>query len=1172
MRKLYIYSTKSYYDIRLKAGEIPYLKIGETIQETVEKRVNQQDTTSNPEPLEIKYERELPDEFHDTTIHKYLETRGYFKTREDKDREWFTILLDEAILLINECITGSRRLNSYSMRDEQKCAHNKMVSYFTTTGASKAEFLLAAKMRFGKNFTLLNAVKTLGYKNVLVLTYKPWVFDSLEYDILNHVNFENFKFIRYIDDRKLTRFDSDKTNIIVLSAQLGISETSGNYDEITSIETEDSKEIDAILSENHDALTNISYDMIIVDEYHYGASTDTFKTLLSKLTYSKIVYVSGTAMRDIHAHRFDDEQIYNWTYVDEQCKIENDMPKMKLFALSLDEELVNDIKECYETEEYPTMSKLFAVSQEGRFVHYNQVARFVEQIMGENINDQYASPFTIDGIICPKHLFCILPNNVKSIEAMHELLVTKYSDKFRIILASGNKGIKTQKELLDNIERAKQERKGSITLSCIRFREGVTVPDWDSVVMLDDGGSVVQYFQAIFRCQSKYTDVRSLNECYVFDYSPQRMLRMTYLMTEVQSLTSQLPHKETVRQFLECAPMILRKSRNEFVEVDFKSLINSFFYHNKLVDRGCRAFEYDRNFNDTVIANLDSEYIKKLPTIKSGKPSLSKVLNDNGLGGGKKSKKNNISSDAKGQDKDYETSTDKIKESLSFITGRLPEYMFNTAEDEFCLNDIIKTTSKESSNYFRDLCKTRLEDYKDLINTGIYDRRFIDQLIANYKIEEDEFWKDKTIEAYSQMFCKYFTDDEDIKTSISLAEEMLKKLPCSIWKKCDLKICDYACKDASFLLLAKSKLMEGLKDSIPDAEAREYHIVHKILFAYCRTETQKNFVTRVLWNKGTLDNIIYCKNDILKNIDEDNMKFDVIVMNPPYKDTTHLKFLKKAIDKTSRYVLSVQPCNWLLKQVDSKSRGGKTEESLVADVEKYGAQIYFIDGAQYFSAGLLAELSINLIDKQAVKDSACRIKVYGDLSGSVTTYTTVKEISKYGDDPLIKEFKNKLTDYFADNSHKSIYDVLKATPRMKNHCSNNDLVENKPNKTAYCVNLSAIRGHVNQTTGKKEDDFYTLIPKERLPQKYSDELALYVSFNRKTDAEHFIEYLKSDFVRFSLFLYKNDANIVHTLKYIPMLDFSVRQTDEKLMVDFSIDKDIQNRFQELIPDYYGIRK
>jgi len=98
-----------------------------------------------------------------------------------RSTEFFTNTnLETIIKRINTILYGVSRIHSYPMRDEQKIAHDKIIDAFKF---GYDEFLLAAKMRFGKNFTILNVAKSLQWKNVLVLTYKPYVFDSLKDDI-----------------------------------------------------------------------------------------------------------------------------------------------------------------------------------------------------------------------------------------------------------------------------------------------------------------------------------------------------------------------------------------------------------------------------------------------------------------------------------------------------------------------------------------------------------------------------------------------------------------------------------------------------------------------------------------------------------------------------------------------------------------------------------------------------------------------------------------------------------------------------------------------------------------------------------------------------------------------------------------------------------------------------
>ena len=1166
MKKLYIYSDHNRYEYRIEHGDSPFLKIGETLQE-VEERVSQQDGTSQSEPLEIKYVTELPDNVSDHDIHRFFDSKKIPVTRTDKKREFYEITLENAVLLINEYLYGSKRPDSYAMRYEQQIAHDKMVSYFNShSDEPKSEFLLAAKMRFGKNFTLLNVMRTLICKNILVLTYKPWVFNSLENDIKNHVYFENFNYIEFFHDRNLSALDKEKTNVIVASAQLSLNETK-------SYEYNEDKQIGNLISaikNNLETLKQYHFDLVVVDEYHYGASTTNFKSLLKELDYQRLVYVSGTAMRDIKSHRFDDEQMFNWTYIDEQQKVGNDMPKMRLFALSLDESIIAEAKKYYTEDEYPKMEKLFEVDENGEFVHKNLVNMTLAQILGKSSQHRKASPFLIDNIETPQHLFCLMPPNVKAISALAKLIERDYSERFCVIKASGSDGVKTESQLLKLINKAKADGKSTITLSCIRFREGVTVPDWDSVLMLDDGKSVVSYFQAIFRCQSQRKEKPLKRECYVFDYNPQRMLMLTYMMTEIQSLTSNESHIDTVSHFLGCAPMVGYDAQNKLYPVDLNHLLSVFFSGNKAVNNGFRSFDKDRNFNDDVLSAIDKAYIGLLPTIKSGKAKpTTEVVSSSGLEGGKIRDGRKVQ---KTGEKPEATELQKLKESLRYISSRLPEYMFNTIEDEFRLQDILDTKTAASYTFFRDLCLTDLDVFKELITDGILDKRLMNRLISNYKMEEDHFWQERTPDGYEYMSKKYFIDDEnDVKTPIELARLMLDKLPEKVWHNKDYTFCDMACKDPSFLLVIKFRLMEGLRDVIPDESKREHHILQNMLYGLCRTQTQQNFVRRTLHMEKCGEHIIYCNNDILEYLNNhtDMPKFDTVVMNPPYKDTLHLKFFERGFIDARRFLLTIQPCNWLIKQGGTNLRGGNSERTVIENVERYGADIDLVNGAQYFSAGLLAELSVNLIDKQAV---GRKIRVKGDLSNSVTIYSKVSDVSKYGDDPLILSMKDKIMSFIEKKDNENLYDKIKATPRMLNHCSNNSLVENNPDSEWFCVNLSAIRGHVNQETGIKEDDFYTLIPRDRKWEKYSEKLALYFHFSSSTEANNMIYYLKTDFVRFALFLTKNDANVVNSLKFIPYVDVTKRYDAPQLYTLFDFNKEEIERIHQLIPDYYGIRK
>ena len=57
------------------------------------------------------------------------------------------------------------------------------------------KFLWNAKMRFGKTFASYELAKKMGFKRVLILTFKPAVQTAWREDLMSHVDFEGWQFI-----------------------------------------------------------------------------------------------------------------------------------------------------------------------------------------------------------------------------------------------------------------------------------------------------------------------------------------------------------------------------------------------------------------------------------------------------------------------------------------------------------------------------------------------------------------------------------------------------------------------------------------------------------------------------------------------------------------------------------------------------------------------------------------------------------------------------------------------------------------------------------------------------------------------------------------------------------------------------------------------------------------
>jgi len=184
-----------------------YLKIGYT-EKNVQSRVAQQYPTARPgeQPYRIVLEESAMindgTSFTDREIHKLLRKRGFLNPQKT---EWFKCTVGDvksAILSIRngEDYENSRILD-FKMRPEQRAAVEKTAVYFESFWSENEKsgktphFLWNVKMRFGKTFAAYQLALKMGWKKLLVLTFKPTVQSAWEEDIKTHIDFDGWQFI-----------------------------------------------------------------------------------------------------------------------------------------------------------------------------------------------------------------------------------------------------------------------------------------------------------------------------------------------------------------------------------------------------------------------------------------------------------------------------------------------------------------------------------------------------------------------------------------------------------------------------------------------------------------------------------------------------------------------------------------------------------------------------------------------------------------------------------------------------------------------------------------------------------------------------------------------------------------------------------------------------------------
>jgi hypothetical protein len=276
------------------------------------------------------------------------------------------------------------------------------------------------------------------------------------------------------------------------------------------------------------------------------------------ITTSHYLFLSGTPFRAINSGEFIEDQIYNWTYSDEQRAKEawgdsSDnpyaaMPRMVMLTYRIPDS-IRQIALQGEFDEFD-LNVFFSAKGKGKdakFVYENEVQKWLDLIRGSflpaSVDDMKLGqdkrppmPFSdtrLLNVLC--HTFWFLPN-VASCQAMHHLLKQKQNTFFHSyainVCAGARAGIGV--DALEPVQKSMGDPLSTktITLSCGKLTTGVTVRPWTGIFMLRNLKSPETYFQAAFRVQNPWeittgagTKEIMKHECYLFDFALDRALK-----------------------------------------------------------------------------------------------------------------------------------------------------------------------------------------------------------------------------------------------------------------------------------------------------------------------------------------------------------------------------------------------------------------------------------------------------------------------------------------------------------------------------------------------------------------------------------------------------------------------------------------------------------------------
>lgn len=594
---------------------IPYhegwTKIGYTDRQTVEDRIKQQTHTANIKTKlawcdNAMYKDGSGEYFHDTDFHHYLISQRNVQ-REPKT-EWFKITGPVSQQYFNEFASKKYKFADtgieYTLRKEQQEAVDITAAYYQNGGD---EFLWNCKPRFGKTLSAYDLVRTMGFKHVLVVTNRPSIANSWAEDFQ--------KFIGWRQPRMVFVSDSD-----ALKGKDGVF-TRDKY--IDYCLKNDSKDIPYICFESLQNLkgsiffggkidklewiVKTHFDLLIVDESQEGVDTKKTEKAFKEIQRSHTLYLSGTPFKQLAEGRFSSNQIYNWTYADEQqAKYTWDnentnpyerLPKLAMFTYQISPMITGMLKQGIdfsedEHGEYAfDLNEFFITNESGTFVHEEDVNKFLHAL---STQDKY--PFSTPDLRKKLAHTMWYMNRVASANALKKLLnKDPVFSEYKVVIAAGN--VKQNNEISEEdnqkqskaynlVKQAIKKYDKTITITVGQLTVGVTIPEWSGVLMLCNLKSPSAYMQAAFRAQNPctFTDAdgkRYMKEtAYVFDFDPARTLIIydqfanDLMQDTVNGSGTNEERKQNIKRLLNFFPVLGEDDQGTMVELDATKVLS----------------------------------------------------------------------------------------------------------------------------------------------------------------------------------------------------------------------------------------------------------------------------------------------------------------------------------------------------------------------------------------------------------------------------------------------------------------------------------------------------------------------------------------------------------------------------------------------------------------------